>query len=177
VATGRIVWALAALAALAACTLQPTPYQPLSEAGGFEETRLQPAVYRVSFRGNRATAETTVLDFLYLRCAELTKKSGYSHFAIQEDFGRTQAGVRAGPRSSVGMGLGFGSPHSFWSMGFAAPLGDTNYETVVDYHLAIFVIRMLSDEESKQAQGPVYDAGFLMQSLEAKKKANLRKPS
>jgi hypothetical protein len=168
---------LAALAALAACTLQPTPYQPLGEAGGYEEARLQPQVYRVSFRGNRATPETTVLDFLYLRCAELTEQAGFTQFAIQEDFGRTQASMRPGPQSSVGVGLGFGSPRSFWSMGFGAPLAEPDYQFAVDYHLGVFVIRMLSDAEAKGAQGPVYDAAYLIHSLAAKKEASLRKGS
>jgi len=168
---------LATLTALAACTLQPTPYQPLGETGGYEEARLQPQVYRVSFRGNRATAETTVLDFLYLRCAELTQQAGFTHFAIQEDFGRTQASVRPAAQSSVGVGMGFGGARSFWGMGFAAPLSEPEYRIAVDYHLGVFVIRMLGAEEAKAAAGPVYDADFLIRSLAAKKDASLRKGS
>jgi len=167
---------LAALG-LAACTLQPTPYQPLGELGGYEETRLQPRVYRVSFRGNRATPETAVLDFLYLRCAELTEQAGFTHFAIQEDFGRTQASLRPAPQSSVGVGMGFGTPRSFWSMGFGAPLSEPDYRFAVDYRLGVFVIRMLGAEEAKAAAGPVYEAGYLIRSLAAKKEASLRKGS
>jgi hypothetical protein len=167
-----------ALATLAGCTLQPTPYQPLGEAGGYEEARLGERVYRVSFRGNRATPETTVLDFLYLRCAELTHQAGFTHFEIEQDFGRTQLGLRPGPGASLGVGMGFGGPRSFWGMGFGGPLGEPDYEAVVNYHLAVFVIRMLDDAQARQAQSDknqVYDADYLLKSLAAKKAASLRK--
>lgn len=176
----RLTFALmlaALLALFAGCTLQPTPYQPLGESGGYEQTRLGPQLYRVSFRGNRATPETTVLDFLYLRCAELTKQNGYAHFVVEKDFGRTQLTLRPGPRSSVGVGMGFGTGRSFWSLGFGAPLSDPDYEAVVSYHLGVFVIKMLTDEEAKPLQSDsqiqVYDAAFILKSLEAKKEASL----
>ena len=57
-----------AVASLAACSSNPTPYQPLGEEGGYEESRLQQRLYRVSFKGNRQTREADVLDFLFLRC-------------------------------------------------------------------------------------------------------------
>lgn len=177
----RLSAALAAwvIVALAGCALQPTPYQPLEESGGYEETRLQERVYRVSFRGNRATPETTVLDFLFLRCAELTQESGYSHFVIQEDFGRTRMSLRSAPRSSVGVGLGFGSRSSFWSLGFGAPLGAADYEATVSYHLAVFVIRMVGEDEARELNaredGPqVYEARYVLRSLEPKKRASQR---
>lgn len=164
------------MAALGACSLQPTPYQPLADAGGYEETRLQKDVFRVSFRGNRATPETTVLDFLFLRCAELTRTHGYTHFVIQEDFGRTQLDLRATPRSSVGVGMGFGSRSSFWALGFGTPVADS-YEASVSYHLAVFVIRLLDEEEARSLrQGPqaprVYEAAYLLESLEPKRRAS-----
>jgi hypothetical protein len=183
--SGRLALALllaqALAGLLAGCALQPTPYQPLGEAGGYEETRLGERVYRVSFRGNRATAETAVLDFLYLRCAELTQQAGYTHFVIQENFGRTQLNVQALPRSSVGVGMGFGSSRSFWGLGFNAPLGEPDVQATISYHLGVFVIRMLNDAEARQAEaadkGQVYDAGYLLRSLEPKKEASLRKDS
>jgi hypothetical protein len=170
--------ALLGLALLAGCTLQPTPYQPLGEHGGYEESRLQERVFRVSFRGNRATPETTVLDFLFLRCAELTRQNGFTHFAVEEDFGRTQLSVRAGPpRSSVGVGVGHFSGRSFWSFGMSAPLSEPDYETVVSYHLAVFLIRMLSAEEARQGPGPTYEADYLIRSLAPKKEASLKEAS
>jgi hypothetical protein len=173
------VLALAAgLLALAGCTLEPTPYQPLGDAGGYEESQLGPQLFRVSFRGNRATPETTVLDFALLRCAELTHQHGFTHFVIEQDFGRTQLALRPGPGSSVGVGMGFGTGRSFWSMGFGAPLSEPDYEAVVSYHLAVFVVRLLSDAEATQivadshGQTQVYDADFLLKSLAAKRAAS-----
>jgi hypothetical protein len=188
---GRLLALAGVAAVLVGCALQPTPYQPLGETGGYEEAQLGERVYRVSFRGNRATPETAVLDFLFLRCAELTHRNGFTHFVIQEDFGRTQVSVRAMPRSSVGMGLGFGSGRSFWGLGFSGALGEPDYQSVVSYHLAVFVIRMLDDEEARRVQGAgqapgaaqgqpqpqVYDADFLIRSLAPKKEASLRKDS
>lgn len=164
------------LALLAGCELKPTPYQPLGESGGYEQARLGPRIYRVSFRGNRATPETRVLDFLYVRCAQLTQQAGYTHFVVEENYGQTQTSLQAGPGSSVSLGVGMGGPGSFWGMGFGAPLGQPNYESVVDYHLAIFVIRMLTDEEAKKAEAagskrPVYDAAYLIKSLHAETEA------
>ncbi len=156
------------------CTGTPTPYQPLAEEGGYEETRLQEAVYRVSFKANRYTQEGRVLDFLFLRCAELTRQSGYTHFMVQEDFGRTRADLRpSGPRASVGLGFGLSSGRSFWHMGFGAPLtGGETYRASVRYHLAMFVIRMLQPEEAAQVGDAAFDAAFLLQSLAAKRDAS-----
>ena len=170
------------LPTLGACTLQPTPYQPLDKAGGYEQSRLQERVYRVSFRGNRATRETTVLDFLFLRCAELTRESGFTHFVVEQDFGRTQLELHStGVSSSVGVGMGFGGRRSFWALGVGAPLSAPDYEAAVSYHLAVFVIRMLTPDEARaleagKGQGQVYEAAYLLHSLEAKKEASLRKP-
>jgi hypothetical protein len=161
--------------ALGACSLQPTPYQPLGEAGGYEESRLQERVYRVSFRGNRATAETDVLDFVYLRSAELTRQSGFSHFVIQEDFGRTQYTARPSPpRASTGVTVLGSGKRSFWAVNVTAPLGEPDYDVVVSYHLAVFVVRMLTPEEARAAGDAAYEAEYLLRSLAPKREASLR---
>lgn len=159
--------ALLAAASGAACTPRPTPYQPLGESGGYEETRLQENVYRVSFKANPSTAETTVLDYLYLRCAELTQEAGYSHFLIVQDFGKSQTESR--PRARMGIGLGFfsGARNSFWSAGASAPLGSSGYERSISYHLGFFVIRMLKPEQARE-EPDALEVAFLLKSLEEK---------
>ena len=159
-----------ALTLLSACTVKPTPYQPLQENGGYEETRLQAQVYRVSFRGNSATPETTVLDSVFRRCAELTLAQSYTHFLIQENFGRTGLTLRpTGVR--MGVGMGFSSRSSFWGLGVGGPLSDPQYAASVDYHLAIFMIRLLSAEEAAripEAERPrLFDAADLLKGLPA----------
>jgi len=62
---------IAATAWLAACTQAPTPYGPLAGSGGYQESRLQERMYRVTFQGNPATRMGAVLDMALLRGAEL----------------------------------------------------------------------------------------------------------
>ncbi|MBI4083105.1 MAG: hypothetical protein HY423_10890 [Candidatus Lambdaproteobacteria bacterium] len=159
----RCAPAVLLLGAVSACTTAPTPYQPLGEAGGYEEARLQPNVYRVSFRANRATLETRVIDFLFLRAAELTRAAGYTHFAILEDFGRTR--VDRVPRAGAGFGLGYGTGgrSSFWSLGFHTGV-PTEEESVVVYNLAILVIRLFGAEEAK-GRSDAFEAEYLIRSL------------
>jgi hypothetical protein len=151
------------LGGLTACTTPPTPYQPLGEAGGYEEARLQPNVYRVSFRANRYTPETRVIDFLFLRAAELTQAAGYTHFAILEDFGRTR--VDRVPRAGAGFGMGYGTVgrSSFWSLGFHTDV-PAEQASVVAYNLGILLIRLLGPDETK-GRSDAFEAEYLIRSL------------
>lgn len=163
--------------ALSACGAQGTPYQPLADEGGFEETRLQERVYRVSFKGNRFTSEADVIDFLFLRCAELTRRHGHTHFVIEEDFGRTQMTkppVRGG--TSLAFGMGFSSRRSFWGAGIG--IGPRHYDPPeLAYHLAMFVIRMLDEEEAAAMGKRAFQADFIVESLAVKKAKSQRKDS
>ena len=150
----------------AACTPMPTPYQPLDKKGGYEETRLQENVYRVSFKGNRYTLETAVLDYMYLRSAELTREAGYSHFVILQDYGKTQGAPAPRSQFSVGLGFSSGIRRSTWGVGAGLPISQ-GYGTVVDYHLGVFVIRMLRAEEAGK-EPDALEAGFLLKSLNEK---------
>ena len=161
---------------LAACTVQPTPYQPLGEEGGYEETRLQPDRYRVSFKANRQTPETDVVDYLYLRCAQLTKEAGFTHYLVLQDFGKTQ--TRLEPRARVGIGLGFHSAGrgSLLGFGFGAPITPTAYQSVVNYRLGVFVIRMM-DAQAAQGEPDALDADFLIESISKKLADRIKTPS
>lgn len=161
------IWAFLALVVLlAACTPKPTPYQPLGKKGGYEETRIKENTFRVSFKGNRSTLETVVLDYLYLRCAELTRDAGYSHFVILQDYGKTQG--KEGSRGGFSLGLGFSSGfrRSGWGLGAGVPLG-SGYSSVVDYRLGVFVIRMLQAKEVAK-EPDALEADFLLKSIHEK---------
>jgi len=160
--------------ALAACTPpQPTPYQPLpAEArslGGYEETRLQGDVYRVSFRGNRYSPEEDVVDKLYLRCAELTLAAGYSHFEVTESFGSFQyrliARYEGGrtmmiiPRASAPLSV------HVWPSGVREPV----YVTEPGTRVAMFVIRMRNDAGPAEGEPVRFDARDMAERLAAKK--------
>ena len=162
---------------LAGCSANPTPYQPLGEEGGYEESRLQQRIYRVSFKGNRHTREADVLDFLFLRSAELTVKNGFTHFIIQQDYGRTQMDLQAGasgPR--FGFGFGFSNRRSFWGLGFGVP-SPSHYTGTISYHLAMFVIKMLKADEAAPHGDKAFHARFMIESLSAKKEKSLRQGS
>ena len=95
---------------------------------------------------------------------------------------RTQMTLRSSPRSSVGVGMGFGSSSSFWALGFGTPLGPADYEATISYHLAVFVVRLYTAEEARELEQredapQVYGAGYLLRSLEPKKQASQRKDS
>jgi len=155
------------LISVGACTLDPTPYQPRKDDYGYEETRLQPNTYRVSFKANRATPETDVMDFLFLRSAELTRAAGFTHFIIQQDFGKTQVEIQNAPRLSIGMGFISGGPRSYWGTGLATPLGGSETTTSVRYHLGVFIIRMLSATEAARIPEAL-EIGFLIDSVREK---------
>lgn len=77
--------ALLLTAGLAACAMQPTPYQPAVDTRyGYSEQRLQDDRYRVQFAGNEATPRATVQDYLLFRAAELTLADGRTHFRFLE---------------------------------------------------------------------------------------------
>lgn len=107
--TRRVSVALAGVSAflLAACAT-PTPYKPASggiSSFGYQETRVEPGKYRVSFRGNSSTDLATVENYILLRAAELAQADGFGHFVILDD---SESGRRSFSSTSTGFGGGFG---------------------------------------------------------------------
>ena len=159
----------------AGCAGKPTPYQPRDKDGwGYEESQLQERVFRVSFKGNRRTQEADLLDFLFLRCAELTQRNGFTHFVIKEDYGRTQVSrANSGPRFGFGFGVGRSRArsHSFFGLGFGsgAPAGDV----YISYHLGMFVIELKTAQEAEAFGTNAMEAKYLIKSLTPKKEKSL----
>jgi hypothetical protein len=58
------------------------PNSVFSFSGGFTETQIDTNVWRVSFRGNRATDTERTADFALLRSAELALANNFTHFAF-----------------------------------------------------------------------------------------------
>ena len=170
-----ILWGVVLLLALSACAGKPTPYQPQEkdQEEGYEEQRLQEQVWRISFRANRYTREEDVVDFLFLRSAELTLQSGFTHFVVENDYSRTQSASNRGARTGLSMGFGSGGGNSFWGMGFGfSPQGNT--DSYVAYHLGMFIVRMLNAQEAA-GRKEAYEAAFILKNMEAKKQASLEK--
>lgn len=101
--------AIAALAAaslgLVACETVPTRYGPASgpQAVGFNEYRLAPGRYRITFRGGPGAPANQVEDYALLRAADVTLRDGFDWFEIVEGYGE-RSGGGSGPRVSVGGG-------------------------------------------------------------------------
>lgn len=161
---------LAALLALAGCAAHPTPYQPRDgSAYGYEESRLQEDTFRVSFKGNRYTEETAVLDYVYLRCAELALANGYSHFKIQNSFGKVNVDAVGGdPQLGLGLGYysGFGRP--FWTLGGSARFGGYSSDYRLNSNLAVFVVQMSADGEAAERDGRWLNARQIVDNLKPK---------
>jgi len=156
---------------LAGCAGKPTPYQPREKdsAEGYEEQRLQERVWRISFRANRYTHEEDVVDYLFLRSAELALENGFSHFEVETDYSRTQTESSGGARTGLSLGFGSGSRNGYWGMGFGfSPRGGNDY--YVAYHLGMFIVRMMNAEDAAGRKN-AYEAKFILQNMEAKKKA------
>lgn len=69
---------------LAACTANPTPYQPaqMHRGYGYSEEQLGPNRFRVMFAGNSSTPRNVVENYLLVRAAELAKANGYAYFVL-----------------------------------------------------------------------------------------------
>src|SRR5918996_1786794 len=76
------VMVVAVALGLSACAVQPTPYQPLNDAGGYTEQQIDDATWRVRFTGNADTPRETVENYLLYRAAEITLAGGYDKFAV-----------------------------------------------------------------------------------------------
>lgn len=107
----RKILFLLVVSALAACA---TKYQAQGFAGGFTETQLDTNVFRVSFKGNGYTGADRAEEMALLRSAELTLKSGFTHFAI------------AGTRSQTDFSS-FTTPKQATTTGTVSSYGSTSY--------------------------------------------------
>ena len=70
---------LAVLITLTGCA---TGYQARGISGGFDEVRLSPTMWRISFKGNAYTDGDKATNFVLLRSADLTIKNGFKSFII-----------------------------------------------------------------------------------------------
>jgi len=158
---------LLAAGTMAGC-IPATSYQPLGDRGGYEEVRLQPDMYRVYFQGNSETPMVRVIDFAFLRCAELTLAAGFTHFAIVQQSGLTN--IAPGPGPYVGVGGSFGMRREgFFGGGFYGP---PDYGYYVADRAAILIIKMLTADEAKTVPN-AYDAAYIVNSLQSEKQKSI----
>jgi len=87
-----------------------THYGPNTLFGGYKETRIDDARFRVKFDGNGYASQERVWSFWIYRCAELTKQNGYAYFGLELPPMQTSSIPRPGPIRNVAYQPGDG-PH------------------------------------------------------------------
>jgi hypothetical protein len=145
-----------------------TTYQKQSFTGGFDETQLQPDVYRVTFKGNGYTSSERAADLALLRCAELTMQSGFSYFAVVEakDGFKRSSFTTPAQSYTTGSATAYGTGRMVNAYGQSTTTtygGQTFHFSKPSSSNTILMLMGKND-----VQGMVYDAKFLYMSLGAK---------
>lgn len=114
-----------------------TGYHPANGlSGGFSEMRLNDRAYEVSFRGNGVTKPEEAQRMAMRRAADLTIKSGYTHFVVDDQRDSDRATALMNVTNS-------GTTH------------------VVNKPTSTVRFRMLTAEESTAAGASAYDAALI----------------
>lgn len=81
-----------------------TPYSKNSILGGFQETEIAPALYRVTFTGNAYTSLDRVRLYTLLRCANLTLEKGCDYFVevSPERMTHSSPTLQTNPHATIG---------------------------------------------------------------------------
>lgn len=114
----RIAAALVLAFALAACATAG-PYAAAAKPGGpgYSEQRIENDRYRITYRG--AANPNMASDYVVYRAAEIAVNNGYDWFIVDQRF--TDRAESAGPRVSVGTGIGSYGRHT--SVGVGTSIG------------------------------------------------------
>ncbi|MGI9484806.1 MAG: CC0125/CC1285 family lipoprotein [Geminicoccaceae bacterium] len=136
-------------ATLAACATSPTPYQAVSEEGGYADQQLESDRYRVKFEGNDATSRETVEDYALYRAAELTLQTGNDYFKVVSKEVEPVIGAVRGVSPGIGIGIGGGNVGFGLSTRFGGGRPDYSYVTYLD----IIVYEGEKPEDDREAYG------------------------
>lgn len=79
---------VAAAAALFGCAIPPTPYQSVAEGQingfGYASSKVDDALYRVTFQGNRRTSRRAIDAYALYRAAEIAREVSAPAFVVLE---------------------------------------------------------------------------------------------
>lgn len=131
-----------------------TSYGAKGLFGGFEEVRLDGSTMRVHFQGNGFTSKQKVETYTLLRCAELTRESGYDWFLVvdggteskdtQVHSGSFQSSHTSGVAGVNSLGnVSYGSTTTGWTSP-STTVGVRKYDSAV-------VIKMFAGEKPEDA--------------------------
>ena len=134
-----------------------TGYKSDGISGGYSETQLSEAVYRISFRGNGYTSLEKASDFTLLRAAEIGLEKGFTHFAVVENNERISTSYDAPDYNCSAIGNNVNcQPHG----GGSAKKPRT--ASIVQYFKG----------KPPHAAGAVYEAKFVFRSISKKYELN-----
>ena len=140
-----------------------TTYQQKGFTGGFTETQLSQDTYRVTFEGNAKTSKDRATDFVLLRSAELTKKSGYSYFVIVDADNSVTHSTYTTPTQTVTTGSVYGNQYGVYGQANSQTYGGQTY--ILSKPRTSNTIVMLHNKRANQF---TYDANFIIRSLSQK---------
>ncbi len=141
-------------------------YKAKDSEGGYSETKMQEGVYSIEFKGNSDTSVQRVLDFAYLRAADLTLKNGYKYFTVSNqktDRTTTSSSVpETTPLECIGQNC-YGNRYTTWrNFTYQAPF---TY-LMVECH----------KELPANASGTVFDASQVKANVQTQYHINPDKP-
>jgi len=159
----RTIALISLMITLAGCASR---YKAEGWGGGFSETQLATNVFRVSFRGNGNTDPERAEDFALLRSAELTLKTGFTHFVIIDSQSREKRSTYTAPTHSYTTANATAYGNSAYGTANTTTYGGQTFNSSEPSTVnTIYMIKGKPD-----IQGLVYDAQFLCNSLGSKYK-------
>ena len=141
-----------------------TGYSESGFTGGYEETQLNPDVFRVSFKGNAYTSMDRAADFTLLRSAELALENGYPYFIIVDDKQWTKNETYTTPTQTTTTANVYSYGNTASGTAYSTTTGGQTYNYAKPRTSNTIVL--LKDKDG--AIGLVYDARFLVKSLREK---------
>ena len=157
----RITGTLTLCLLMAGCA---TGYSAEGFMGGYEETQLNPNVYRVSFKGNAYTSMNRAADFTLLRSAELALENGYPYFVIVDANQWTKNETYTTPTQTTTTASATAYGNTATGSAYSTTTGGQTYNYAKPRSTNTIVLLKTNDT----AGSLVYDAQFIVDSMEKK---------
>lgn len=124
--------------------------------GGYNDVRLAPDVFRITFQGSAWSGAQNAQDLAILRAADITVKNGFSYFAVMTSADGALNASFTTPGQLVATGYGAGN--MYYVRGTYTP-GST---IAISHPRSGLLIKCF---QSKPENIPVLDARFLQRSI------------